>query len=655
MRSLLAIIALAVLLLSACSSSSSKDAEQKVDTAATEPGGGQEASGTPSVDTVTGATPAAASLELGTSHVGFGKADCANCHAKAHTSSNRPGQCASCHGPNGAPARPLDHALAGCAGCHESSHGGLGFESPSDCAGCHGYAKSSDPCVRTETFDVVVIGAGGGGLGAAATLSLAGKDVVVLEQNHRVGGYMGRFTRGDYNFEISLHAMDGLDPAGLTTQVFKDTGILEKVKPVRAELMYRSIFPDLDVKVPGDPTAHRDLMKELFPAEAAGIDALWEDLWAFDDLLRALIAFQAGETEAFQKMLADDPGLTQRIDDLMNKSLSTIAGEHVSDERFFALWTQLAGFLGVQPSKLPAFLFYAMWTSYYIHGYYYFEGGSQSVADALAEVVAENGGRIDLHTKATGIVVEDGKAVEVRAHNGACYRGDYVVSNANAPATMLDMVGEEHLPEDYVTRLKTMTVGLPAVVVYLGVNKDYSADFDGVHEIMVNTSFDTDEVFSYVPECNDDMSAYAVANYSMVDPTAAPAGKNVLVIVSQLAYDCYEQWRLGNEYEPYQVLREGLAQKLIQRTSTLLPDIWEHIEVVDVATPRTLKGFTGNPKGTIFGWDSTIEQSMQKRLAQKTPVANLFLAGAWTLPGPGQSAVIMSGRDAARAILKEMK
>ena len=67
----------------------------------------------------------------------------------------------------------------------------------------------------------------------------------------------------------------------------------------------------------------------------------------------------------------------------------------------------------------------------------------------------------------------------------------------------------------------------------------------------------------------------------------------------------------------------------------------------------TLKGFTGNPRGTIFGWDSTIAQSMQKRLKQKTPIDNLYLAGAWTLPGPGQSAVIMSGRDAARAILKD--
>ena len=71
---------------------------------------------------------------------------------------------------------------------------------------------------QEKVYDVIVVGAGGGGLGAAARLALAGKSVLVLEQHDKVGGYMTAFYRDDYRFEVSLHAMDGLDPGGSKDQ-----------------------------------------------------------------------------------------------------------------------------------------------------------------------------------------------------------------------------------------------------------------------------------------------------------------------------------------------------------------------------------------------------------------------------------------------------
>ena len=56
----------------------------------------------------------------------------------------------------------------------------------------------------------MIVGAGGGGLSAAARLSQAGKKVIVIEQHDKVGGYMTAFERDDYRFEVSLHAFDGL-------------------------------------------------------------------------------------------------------------------------------------------------------------------------------------------------------------------------------------------------------------------------------------------------------------------------------------------------------------------------------------------------------------------------------------------------------------
>ncbi len=76
--------------------------------------------------------------------------------------------------------------------------------------------------------------------------------------------------------------------------------------------------------------------------------------------------------------------------------------------------------------------------------------------------------------------------------------------------------------------------------------------------------------------------------------------------------------------------------------------------MLEVATPRTDEHYTLNYKGSIYGWSNTVEQSMMNRMPQTTPIENLLLAGAWTFPAGGQSAVIMSGLLAAKIILADM-
>jgi prolycopene isomerase len=501
-------------------------------------------------------------------------------------------------------------------------------------------------------YDVVVIGAGGGGLGAAAALARNGMKVLIIEQHEKVGGYMTSFERYPYTFEVSLHAMDGLDPGGINRFTFDRVGITDKVKLVKLDPMYRTVYPEHDLIIPADADEYRELLKKEFPREAEGIESLFKTMEKIYYGLNSLMALTQGDYgKAIGGLMR--PWKFWPLVKYWNQTLSEMMDDHVHDQQLIAIFTQLSGYAGAEPDNVSAIFFSVMWGSYHFGGYYYFEGGSQAVSNAMAEVIEENGSDILLDTLVTRILIEDGKAVGVQTKPGDTYRSRYVVSNANAPDTFFKLVGREHLPKDYLENIENMKIGMSSFVVYIGVDHDYRDLFQGMHQIMINDSYDTAESFKYMYEGIPEKTGFAIANYSVTDPLAAPEGKNAMQVISILPYDWKDGWYEDESYEKYDALKTETAMIYIKRAEQYLPGLSDHIEEIEVGSPRTMEHYTLNPKGTIFGWDNTPEQSLLKRLPQKTPIENLYLAGAWTFPGGGQSAVISSGIMAADKIMKK--
>lgn len=604
-------------------------------------------------DTVSSATPGSSSVLLTSSHAAWGQAACNSCHPGSHNSADfSDSACVNCHGTNGAPERAPGHAASGCAACHADRHPDSGYAADNDCTMCHRYVPT-DECPAEESFDVVVIGAGGGGLSAAVTLAMAGMKVAVIEKHYHVGGLMSCFRRGEYEFETSLHGFDGLeDPGGINVDIFKRLGIWDRVERLRPDPIYHAIYPDLELDVPIDAEAYRQLLKETFPAESEGIDMLWEDLAAIDSLMPILMQLQKEITpELILNLMSNWRGLWLYMQ-YQNTSLTDFLNDYISDQRLFMVFTQLAAFLGAEPDRQGAILFAVMWTSYHHHGYYYFTGGSGAVTRELAEVVEENGGLIKTGTLVTKIDIEDGSAVRVRTDGGACYAARYVVSNANAPDTVFKLIGRENLPEDYVAQIESMVIGLSTFNVYMGVDTDYRDVFGSTHEIMPNESWDQDQIFRWILEGDPEKAPFAICNYTMIDPTTAPAGKSTIVITAMLPFDFRENWGWDKTHTDYDALKNEVGMIYVRRAEKYLPGLSEHIEVMEVGTPVTMRGFSNNPRGSIFGWDMVLGQIMLNRLPKETPIDNIFLAGAWTFPGGGQSAVMQSGVMAADAILK---
>ncbi|MGD0201119.1 MAG: hypothetical protein ABSD27_10265, partial [Bryobacteraceae bacterium] len=102
----------------------------------------------------------------------------------------------------------------------------------------------------------------------------------------------------------------------------------------------------------------------------------------------------------------------------------------------------------------------------------------------------------------------------------------------------------------------------------------------------------------------------------------------------------------------YRAEKERIADIYIRQAEKVLPGLAKAIEVQEIGTPLTNVRYTGNYRGSIYGWDQTLDNSGMRRLGHSTPVKNLYLSGAWTRPGGGYSAVLWSGLECFGEIMR---
>jgi len=106
----------------------------------------------------------------------------------------------------------------------------------------------------------------------------------------------------------------------------------------------------------------------------------------------------------------------------------------------------------------------------------------------------------------------------------------------------------------------------------------------------------------------------------------------------------------------YKEHKRKVIKTLLDRLNAQFPGIKDHILYTEMSTPRTIKKYTLNPAGTVYGFAQTPSQSILNRKRKyKSPIDNLLFASAWTFPGGGFSTVMTSGYIAAQTAIKKLK
>ncbi len=482
--------------------------------------------------------------------------------------------------------------------------------------------------------DVVVVGAGIGGLAAAALLARRGLRVLVAEQHHRPGGFCTsweRRVRRDgtvlrYVFDAGVHDISGLGPRGPVTNLLRRLGIADRLDWRRVGHEY--ILPDLRLKVPHHAGAFVRLLQEHFPEEREAVasffremEGIYRDLYADVEktggvpvpprTAEEMMAYPLTHPHAFRWMDVPYPAMIDRF---------------FRDERLKGFLTLLTGYLTDRPGDLTAGAMAPIF-GYYFDGGYYPAGGSQTLADALAEVIAAHGGRVLLRAPAERILVENGRAAGVRLAGGRVHRAEAVISNADVRRTFLELVGCEHLPEDFGGRIEHLPFSPSAFAVFLGV--DFVPDLEPVTILQT-----------------EDGEGLGIMIPSRVDPGLAPPGHAAVTLLTLVPRDDAGSW--DRSAPEYRERKRAFGDRLLALAERAILGLAEHIVFREEASPATFARYAWTTGGAIYG------PAGPWRPPAKSPVPGLYLAGAGVFPGSGIEAVVISGTLAADAVCQGM-
>ncbi|HEY49278.1 MAG TPA: NAD(P)/FAD-dependent oxidoreductase, partial [Dehalococcoidia bacterium] len=443
------------------------------------------------------------------------------------------------------------------------------------------------------------------------------------EQHYVPGGCCTSFSRKGFRFDAGVLHLTGGKESGAFQRVLSTLEMEDELE--FKEQFQRFVFPDLYLDSTRDLEYLPEKLKELFPQEAEGITGLFS-------VIRSMY-------EDVTKL----PRLSPLLTKYREKSIQELVDEYVKDPKLKAL-VNANWHLWNPAWKNSAIDYTALLITEQLRGYFYPLGGIQAVPDAFVRVLERYGGEIELRTFVDRIILEEGKAAGVETQKGKRIRASQVVSNAAARATFLNMVGEGNLPKGFVASLNQLEISLSAFYVYLGVDIDPRAAGIEAPETIVYETYDNTEEWELLLQGEVSIPCFGIAVPTFLDAGLAPPGKHVVIIMTMAPYHL-----MGKSWKEE---KKRMTDKLVAKAEQLIPNLSQHIIVQDSATPLTYERYTLNSLGAAMGW-ALSPQMFLKRLEQRTPIPNLYLAGHWAMPGGGVPAVAISGMRAARIILGE--
>jgi C-3',4' desaturase CrtD len=493
---------------------------------------------------------------------------------------------------------------------------------------------------------IVVIGAGIGGLTAAALLARQGHSVLVVEQAAVAGGCASTFQRRGFTFDVGATQVAGLEPGGIHHRIFQRLDV-ELPAATDCDPACAVYLPgeETPIQVWRDPQRWKAERERQFP----GSDRFWQLMqhlfevsWAFQG--RDPIIPPRSFKDIWQTLQAVRPQTLITVPYLRSTVGDVLRAYGLAGDRRLKQFLDLQLKLYSQVDAEETAVLYAataLSVSQAPQGLSHVHGSMQVLSDRLMESLLRDGGQVVFRHRAEGIHVTQGRVAGVQLQHLKSQEiwtepADHVIANVTVQ-NLVQLLGK-HVPEGYQRRVENLPKGSGAFVLYLGVKRAALPQNCPPH-----LQFLYDEAL----EIGENNSLFV--SVSQPGDGRAPEGYATVIASS---FTDPQRW---DDYTDYDGLKQHYTETAIARLSQNFDLRPAHIVHCEAATPRTFARFTHRQQGIVGGVSQRLSSFGPFGFATRTPLPHLWLVGDSTHPGEGTAGVSYAALTVAQQILKNTK
>lgn len=457
--------------------------------------------------------------------------------------------------------------------------------------------------------DVVIIGAGLGGLACGYILAKAGMDVQVLEREHQPGGCLQSYRRNGMTYDTGFHYIGGLEEGQSLHDVFDYLGLLDLPWHRLDDAFDRIRLEGRDFAwTQGGYTAFADALSDCFPAERGA-------LHRYAALLEKVSSWQWTGLDPAAPLDGEWAGAW------MERGAWLYLEENFHDPLLRQVLSGNALRMELRRDSLPLFTL-AHCNASYVESSWRLRGDGSQIADVLCRGIRAQGGEVTCRAEVKELREKDGRLVAAVCANGEVYEARTFISDVHPAVTCVWLKESRLLKPVYRRRMAGLenTFGLCTVSLRL---KPRALSYFNWNQYI----YSKPDVWTFY---RDGGPVSGVLVSCRVPAPAEGGYARQIDLLTPMQWEQCLPWAgtsVGRRGEAYAVMKERVADECVALAEQCFPGLGGMVEERYVSTPLTYRDYTCTPEGSAYGVRKDYRNPLLTLLTPRTPVPNLLLTG----------------------------